>query len=149
MSSDISLSLNQSSFDEVLAHLGTCDCAFVPPLSQRVTLAEYAQKLIDHAVRVEAWYGKDLVGLLALYESTDGEKSVYITNVSVMPAWHGQKIASSMIAKYHYIASEKGIKHMKLHVQHDNQPALHLYQQMGFVTEPGHSARMPMTLQLC
>lgn len=149
MSSDISLSLNQSSFNEVLAHLSTCDYAFVPPLSQRVTLADYAQKLIDHALRVEAWCGKDLVGLLALYERTDGEKSAYITNISVMPTWHGQKIASTIIAKYLCTTSDRGIKYMKLHVQRDNQSALRLYQRLGFVAEPGHSARIPMTLQLC
>lgn len=148
MSADISLSLNQSAFDDVLAHLRTCDTTFVPPLSERVELASYAQKLVAHATRVEAWRGKELVGLLALYEGADAGASAYVTNVSVLPTLRSKRIASLLIAKYQYELSDMGIKILKLHVDSGNLAALRLYHRMGFVEEAGDGARISMTFQL-
>jgi ribosomal protein S18 acetylase RimI-like enzyme len=148
MSGSFTQGVNQSVFEDVLTHLSACDSTFMPPLSERVELSTYAQKLVAHAMRVEAWCGKELVGLLALYEGADGETSAYLTNVSVLPTWQGRRVASLLIAKYQYELSDRQIKILKLHVDRRNFAALRLYERMGFVKETEDHVRMPMSLQL-
>lgn len=148
MSDSITQRVNQSVFEDVLAHLRACDRTFVPPLSERVELSSYAQKLVAHAMRVEAWCGKELVGLLALYEGADAGTSAYLTNVSVLPSWQGKRVSSLLIAKYQQEISDGRIKVLRLHVDAGNLVALRLYQRMGFVVETGGGARIPMSLQL-
>lgn len=148
MSDSITQRVNQSVFEDVLAHLRACDSTFVPPLSERVELSSYAQKLVAHAIRVEAWFGKELVGLLALYEGADAGTSAYLTNVSVLPCWQGRRVASLLIAQYQKEISDGRIKILKLHVDARNLVALRLYQRIGFVEETEDGAQIPMSLQL-
>ena len=60
-------SVNESNEAEVLEHLRLCEMDFVPPLTDRVDLNEYAKKLIDKSIRYEAKTDSHLVGLVAAY----------------------------------------------------------------------------------
>jgi ribosomal protein S18 acetylase RimI-like enzyme len=148
MNAGILLGLNHGTYSDVLAHLLTCDASFAPRLSERVTVASYARKIVDNATRIEAWLGMELVGLVAVYGLTPPGDAAFITNVSVLPPWQGKKIASGLIAETIAHVTDAGIKLIKLQVHHHNLVALRLYQAFGFKTDTNETDQTTMTLHL-
>lgn len=120
---------------QLLAHLRGADAGFAPPLSTRVDLADYAQKLATRARRVEAWLGDTLVGLIAVY-ANDAEQGGFITNVSVLPEHHGQGIAGELLRRTLALAAELRLPRLRLEVYADNTAALALYRRHGFEPAP-------------
>ncbi|UMR29862.1 GNAT family N-acetyltransferase [Massilia sp. MB5] len=132
MSPAIRYARNLSGAGQIAGHLQDCDSAFQPPLSSRVDLPAYAAKLGRHAVRFEAWRGDLLIGLVAAYcDGQDGQPG-FISNVSVLPAWTGQGIASRLLADCLAYAAGAGLARLDLEVGQDNHAALALYRKHGF-----------------
>ena len=75
---------NKASEAEIAEHLSRCDADFVPPLSGRVEINDYAKKIASKATRFEAWSGGTLVGLVAAYCNDQEKHIAYITSVSVL-----------------------------------------------------------------
>lgn len=129
---DISYKVTTAKFDDIFLHLEKCKNNFIPPLDQRVNIREYAEKIFEKAIRFEAWSQSSLVGLLAAYfNKTDGHKG-YVTNVSVMPEYGGQGIASRLMADCVAYSYEHGYEELDLEVNADNMPAIGLYKKFGF-----------------
>lgn len=84
MSKSIEYCLNKASESEIAGHLKQCDADFVPPLSSRVEIKDYAQKIANKATRFEAWSDGTMVGLVAAYYNDHENRLVYITSVSVL-----------------------------------------------------------------
>ena len=74
MRAEIDYLSNKASEAEIAEHLSRCDADFVPPLSGRVEINEYAKKIANKATRFEAWSGGMLVSLVAAY-CNDHEKA--------------------------------------------------------------------------
>jgi ribosomal protein S18 acetylase RimI-like enzyme len=119
---------------EVLGHLAECDDDFVPPLSSRVDLGEYARKIHDLAVTFEAWDGDKLAGLLAAYFNDAKNRRGYITNVSLVREYSGQGIAARLLEMSLGYARELKYKEIELEVNEANSRAVHLYRKHGFET---------------
>lgn len=117
----------------IAAHLRACDDTFVPTLSSRVDIDEYAQKLAARSRRFEAWSNGVLVGLLAVYCNDLDGRIAYITSVSVMPVWRGHGIASRLIARCVENAAALGHMAIELEVGTRNEAALGLYEKHGFL----------------
>ena len=75
--------LNKASELEIAKHLLHCDADFIPPLSNRIDINKYAQKIASRATRFEAWSDSTLVGLVAAYCNDQENHIAYITSVSV------------------------------------------------------------------
>ena len=123
----------------LLTHLRAADAGFEPPLSSRIDLAGYADKLATHARRVEAWQGDLLVGLIAMY-ANDPAQGGFITNVSVLPGHQGQGIAGELLTRTLALAAELGLPRLRLEVYADNTAALALYRRHGFSAETAAAA---------
>jgi ribosomal-protein-alanine N-acetyltransferase len=130
---------------ELLAHLRAADASFAPPLSQRVDLAAYADKLATHARRVEAWQGDTLVGLIAMYANAPAQGG-FITNVSVLPDCQGQGIAGELLRRTLALAAELQLRRVRLEVYADNTAALALYRRHGFTAEAADATRPTLFL---
>ncbi|GAB0058703.1 hypothetical protein SIID45300_03058 [Candidatus Magnetaquicoccaceae bacterium FCR-1] len=126
---------------EIRRHLTVCDDRFVPPLSSRVAIPAYADKLRARAMTVEAWDGERLVGLVAIYWN---ETSGYITNVSVEADWAGRGVGSALLDQVLDQARRRGAASIELEVGEGSEPALRLYRGAGFVAtgETGSRAGM-------
>ena len=148
MTLSIAYLLNKASAREITGHLARCDADFVPPLSGRVVIEDYAQQIASKAMRFEAWSGGTLVGLVAAY-CNDGEQRIaYITSVSVLKAWTGKGIAAHLIGRcIEYVAAE-GFQQIRLEVASDNIPAIRLYEKSGFVAGQANALVAIMGLQL-
>lgn len=133
---------------QIVAHLRQCDADFCPPLSSRVDLQSYADKLARHAVRLEAWIEQDLAGFVALYCDKQAGDTAYISNVSVCRPWRGLGIARTLVAQAIAHARSAGMREIGLEVNAGHSPAVALYAGLGFMTEDAGAAPVHMKLVL-
>ncbi|PKP49332.1 MAG: hypothetical protein CVT92_15300 [Bacteroidetes bacterium HGW-Bacteroidetes-1] len=144
---DIFYKKNQSKAGEILEHLVACDKEFTPPLSQRVDLSAYSEKMINFATNIEAWNDKTiLVGLVSAYMNDPDNKTAYITSVSVCPDYTGKGIAKKLIAECLKEAKKNGFKQLQLEVNKSNLPAVNLYRSFGFEVFETNKETIKMSL---
>ena len=138
---------NRASEKQIAEHLSRCDESFVPPLSDRVDIADYAHKIAGMAMRFEAW-DSALVGLLAVY-CNDRERGVaYVTSVSVLQEWRGRGIAASLVDHCIAHAKAEGFRRVELEVDAENANAVRLYEHQGFSIDAVHGRAVIMRVDL-
>lgn len=148
MSELVEYDLNKASEAQVAEHLLRCDADFVPPLSGRVEIRDYAQKVAGKAMRFEAWSGGTLVGLVAAYCNDQEKRIAYLTSVSVLKAWAGKGIAASLMKLCIDYSKTSGMRQISLEVARDNTPAIKLYEKSGFVAGKVNAPFVTMNLYL-
>ncbi len=148
MSAAIEFLLNETTAAQIAQHLSRCDCDFVPPLSGRVEISDYARKIASKATRFEAWSGGTLVGLLAAYCNDDKKCIAYITSVSVLREWTGRGIAAQLIRQCIEYAKASGMRLISLDVAGDNTSAIRRYSKCGFVVTRSNAPYVGMDLNL-
>ncbi len=140
----IDFCLNRAATDDIATHLAACDAHFVPPLSQRVAIRDYAERLANFATRFEAWAGPELVGLVAAYFNRPETRTVFISSVSVLPDRQGQRIGFRLMDLCLGHATGLGFTQVTLRVAKLNQIARQLYAKHGF--RPGQSEEQDLTM---
>ena len=125
--------LNKAGTAQIGEHLLRCDTDFIPPLSGRVEINDYAQKIANKATRFEAWSEDTLVGLVAAYCYELEKHIAFITNVSVLKEWSGKGIAGDLLKWCVEHVKAMGMRQVNLKVAIDNTLAIRLYEQNGFV----------------
>jgi ribosomal protein S18 acetylase RimI-like enzyme len=135
MSEMVEYCLNKASEAESAEHLWRCDAHFVPPLSGRVAIDDYAKKITSRATRFEAWSGGTLVGLIAAYCNDQVNSMAYITSVSVLCEWKGKGIAGHLMKRCIEHAGALGMREIRLEVAKGNRLAIRLYEAHGFVAD--------------
>ena len=148
MNAEVEYFLDKASAAEITEHLARCNADFVPPLSSRVEIDKYAQKIASNATRFEAWSAGTLAGLVAVY-CNDQEKSIaYITSISVLKARAGEGIAARLMNRCIEHAKALGMKQVSLEVAEGNTPAIRLYEKSGFVAGKINAPFVSMHLYL-
>lgn len=132
---------NTASEDDIFVHLQDCSPDFVPPLFEKVDVLAYSRKIRENAVTFEAWESTRLIGLVAIYLNNLDSRSGYITNVSVLKAYHGRGIALELMRRCINFSQEAAFKEVKLEVHSNSTSAVNLYIKLGFI-EIGHENEM-------
>lgn len=140
--------LNKASVVEIVEHLEQCDADFVPPLSGRVEIKDYAQKITDKAARFEAWSDGTMVGLVAAYCNNQKSRTVYVTSVSVLNEYTGKGIAARLVTNCINHAKAMSMRQICLEVSADNRPAIKLYENSGFIADNANTLLISMNLYL-
>ncbi|MFN3713122.1 MAG: GNAT family N-acetyltransferase [Alcanivoracaceae bacterium] len=125
-------SRNQADSEAILEHLLRCDKQFVPALSDRVDLTEYAGKLASRAERFEVFCDKSLIAMVAIYINPH---TAFISNVSVEENFSGQGIGKKLVRDSLVWAFSSGASKVELEVNKDNTRALAMYLSLGFRSE--------------
>ncbi len=147
MNMAIEFQQSTSSEEALVTHLRACDADFIPPLSSRVEISDYAKKIVGHANRFEAWSGRVLVGLVAAYCNDQDKLTAYITSVSLLKEWTGKGIGSRLMEQCIEYAKSLGIRQIDLEVATDNTSAIRFYETCGFVSD---KLNMPfVTMSMC
>ena len=120
MSVAIEYMSNRATEAEIVEHLSRCDADFLPALSGRVEINDYAKKIVSKATRLEAWSGGTLIGLVAAYCNDQERRIAYI-------------IAARLMKQCIEYAKALEMRQISLEVASDNAPALMLYEKSGFV----------------
>lgn len=149
MSEQSTYSVNRSSASKITAHLLRVDACFEPALGSRVDIPTYAQKLHDRAVRIEAWAGGELIGLVAVYCNQPDRSKAFVTSVSVWLECQGQGIAGRLMRQC--IEHMRGLEvdQIELEVDKRSLSAIALYQKLGFnlLRETGSTLTMIKILE--
>lgn len=140
--------IDTATVDEIAAHLGKSDADFVPPLSDRVVIGDYARKIATLAERFEAWSAGTLIGLVAIYCNDLETRVAHITSVSVLNKWAGKGIASQLMAQCIDHAKAAGMRKIVLEVAKENVPAIRLYEKCGFIAGETRATMPSMDLNL-
>lgn len=117
---------------DIYEHFMSCSNNFVPPLTQNVSLLEYAKKIKENAVSFEAWSDDLLVGLVACYFNDLNKNLGFITNVSTLEGFLGRGIASELISHCVNFGIENMFNEIRLQVFHKNITAIRLYERFNF-----------------
>jgi ribosomal protein S18 acetylase RimI-like enzyme len=140
--------MNAATAADIAAHLQSCDSRFLPALSTRVDIGAYAQKIVDRAVRFEAWSGTVLVGLVAVYANDAASGIAFITSVSVQDGWTGGGIGTRLLRDCIDHAKQHGLRRIRLEVATKQRPAIRLYEKHGFSPGEMSGAFLDMHLDL-
>jgi ribosomal protein S18 acetylase RimI-like enzyme len=124
--------INSASIEDVSLHLRRCDGEFVPCLSSRVDIDEYAVKIFERSKMYEAWSEGELLGLVAVYCNSTERLSAFVSNVSVIPGWHRKGIANNLINQSMLEVNNLGFKSIQLEVRVENEIAISFYSKKGF-----------------
>jgi len=139
---------NRATEEQIAAHLALCDARFVPPLSSRLQIREYAHKICTHGMRFEAWEEGSLVALVAMYCNRVDQGLAYITNVSVLEEWLGEHVASHLLERAVHYLKERKFEDVELEVDERNHKAIRLYERHGFVETATNEQSLVMRLRL-
>jgi ribosomal protein S18 acetylase RimI-like enzyme len=144
MTDSVELRANKAAATEIATHLARTDDAFLPRLSERVDIGEYAAKIADNAERFEAWANGSLVGLVAAYFNEADARAAYITSVSVIAEYRNQGLAARLLVECVEYAKRELYMGISLDVDRENQRAIALYEALGFsvVNVTGRTFRM-------
>lgn len=148
MSTAVEYLSNKATRAEIAEHLKRCDANFVPPLSGRVEIDAYAQKIAGKTTRFEAWLGDTLIGLVAAYCNDQENRIAYITSVSVLKAWTSKGIATRLVNQCVEYAKVAGMRQVSLEVGSGDTPAIKLYEKSGFVAGNANAPFVRMNLYL-
>lgn len=140
--------LNKADTVQLAAHLRACNDVFMPPLSDRINVDDYASKIAGRAQRFEVWVNCELVGLVAAYCNDLERRTAFITSVSVLPKWQGQGIASRLMEICVGHVRSLGFKRIELEVEGSNAAAVTLYMKHGFTKNGSNSSSKNMILDL-
>lgn len=148
MNLNIVFSLDKASESEISEHLWACNTSFMPHLSHRVSICNYAHKIINKATRFEAWVNGKLIGFVAAYYNDPKNHTVWITNVSVLKTWARKGIATYLINWCIGHCKLLGMKQIRLEVANDNTAAIMLYKNNAFITDKTNETSITMHLYL-
>ena len=148
MSSTVEYCLNKASVAEIKEHLSRFDAKFVPPLSDRVDIYDYAKNITEMAMRFEAWSGDTLVGLLAAYCNDEQNHVAYVTSISVLKASTRKGVGTRLLKQCIVEAKVSGMQQINLEVASDNVLAIKLYEKCGFVADQVNAPFVTMQLHL-
>lgn len=113
---------------EIMIHLNLCDDFFSPPLSSRVNIDQYAEKIVKNAITFEAWNKCELVGLIAAYLNIENQTS-FITNVSVLKEFMGKGISAKLLSNCFDYLLTNHYKKVDLEVNKSNKKAIDFYKK--------------------
>jgi len=148
MSTTVEYQSNHASAMEIAEHLSRCDADFVPPLSSRVEIKDYAEKIARSATRFEAWSCGKMIGLVAAYCNDQENHIAYITSVSLLKEWIGKGIATHLLHQCIEHAKASGMRQIALEVASNNTSALKLYEKSGFAAGKVDASFVTMSLYL-
>ena len=131
---EITYTIKKATANDIEAHLLICNHQFVPPLSNKVEIASYSNKIYDKAITFEAWNKSQLIGVIATYFNYE-EQFGFITNVSVDPNWTGKGIAATLLKNCIDYTVNNKFNTVSLEVNRNNTKAIGLYTKFGFETE--------------
>lgn len=143
----IDFKVNKALLNELEKHFSICSDEYIPALSSYVDVSKYARKIYNKAYRFEAWHGRELIGLLAVYKN-EISKIAFITNVSTSPDFFGKKIGLKLLEQCMHYFKNEDYKRVDLEVFKINARALNFYSKNGFIIKEEENKKLKMSLEL-
>lgn len=118
------------SFEEVRAFLLETDDVLPRPLSTRIDIDAYAEKLSEFSEFSLCRDGESIVGMISCY--TNRPPLGYMTHACVKKQYQARKVFSKLFQQLRDNAQERGILRFQLEVDAENSHARRIYEHYGF-----------------
>ena len=135
--------------EQLIRLLERVDGEFETPLSQRLDIAAYVDKMMAHAALFPMLDAGRLAGFVAMYCNDPASRTAYITMVAVDPASRATGLGSGLVRTAIAHARRIGCEKVALEVYKSNLNAFRLYTKLGFgvARETAGSAFLELPLQ--
>ncbi|MDY0142786.1 MAG: GNAT family N-acetyltransferase [Bacteroidales bacterium] len=121
--------------DNVVEILTQYDSYFIPKISERNNLIEYAEKLASNATFIIAKKFNNIAGFAAFYFN-QAPKSSYLTLIAVNKDFQGLGIGKSLINELILFCRTKNSTGIMLEMRANDSKLLNFYTKLGFeITE--------------
>lgn len=125
------------------------DQDFYEPLSARVDMEAFSQKLSDLSTTFIIFKGGEVAGLVCAYFYQPETKKGFITLVHTKHEYRGQKLSLPLLDAVKKYARECHFENIDLFVSKQQVSAYNLYSRHGFITiEEGENGRCKMNCKL-
>lgn len=135
----------ESQKQKLLLFLESINEDFSPPLTDKVSLEEYVNKIIENAELVLESNNEEICGLVVLYCNDKQSNRAYIPLCGVNKEFRGKGIAKSLMEKAILIVKKAGYHTLAIHS--NNPIAINLYKKLGFKIIEGNE-RVYMELKI-
>ena len=116
---------------------------FPIPVSEKVDLNEYCEKLWEKAELVAEVQDEEILGLVAGYMNDLENGSAYISLVGVSRDFRNQGLGKKLVHQFVLRCREKQIRSVNLYTHKTNQAAIKMYEGLGFeIDSEGNQNRM-------
>lgn len=116
---------------------------FPIPISEKVDLNEYCEKLWEKAELVAEVQDEEIRGLVAGYMNDLENGSAYISLVGVSRDFRNQGLGKKLVHQFVLLCREKQIRSVNLYTHKTNQAAIKMYEGLGFeIDSEGNQNRM-------
>ena len=120
---------------DVIGILQRLDDFFYPPLSSRVDLDAYSEKLLSVAsIEYLLSENKEIAGLIAYYCNDTENKIAYITYIGLLPEYHGKGIAGKLLDTCISRCMLRQMCRIIVCADEMNEKVIGLYKSRGFKT---------------
>lgn len=120
---------------DVIGILQRLDDYFHPPLSSRVDLDAYSEKLLSSSsIEYLLSEGKEIAGLIAYYCNDTENKIAYITYTGLLPEYHGKGMAGKLLDTCISRCVLQNMRMIIVCADEMNEKAIGLYKSRGFKT---------------
>lgn len=148
----VSLSWNKGALTEgeLSALLRTLGDLLPVPLTERVDIDAYAEKLLARADICIAVANGSIVGLQALYANDRQTLAAYLPFIAILPEYQRRGLGRTMLGRAVALCRERGMQRLNLAsgVNRENVEAQALYRSFGFRVVAEVGAKLKMSLDL-
>lgn len=132
ISDDIVLYIGKVQVDFMYEYLTASDNDFYEPLSARVDLRMFAEKLHDLSTTFVIVYKQEIAGLIASYFYDQSSRKGFITIVHVKNEFRGKHLSDYLVKAVQTYAESINFVFVDLAVYRDNISAFNLYGKHDF-----------------
>lgn len=119
--------------NEILKFLLDVDKHFKPePISKRVNLDEYAEKLSTFANHFYVKEDESIIGMSCCYMNDPSKEKIFVSITCVDYKYLGKGIGRRLTNEYEKEAIKEGFKAIEFEVHIDNLPSIEMHKKLGF-----------------
>lgn len=124
-----------SSRDSLVQFLERVDVLLPIPLSERVDLNDYAQKVLENGVVLSVEKDNEIVSACMFYCNDIQTQQAYITLLATLPTQQGKHYGNALMRFTERICKDRGMREIHLDTEKCNTKAIRFYENMGYYIE--------------
>ena len=118
--------------EKLFCFLKQIDGTLPVPLSERVNLRNYAEKVLQFGQCITIEESGNIVAAVLFYCNDFQTKKAYITLLGTLPEYEGKGYATKLLKAAEEVAGRNGMRIMNLETERTNQKAISLYCKCGY-----------------
>jgi len=125
--------IRQLSSNEILLFLQKVDSQFVPfPLSMKVDLKGYSEKLSNYAVHFIVEDVNQMVGMCCCYINDPQKEKAFISVTCIEPHFFGRGLGKALTHECEKYVQKQGFKFIEFEVHIENIPSINMHKAIGY-----------------